>query len=89
MSRKTDLRMRESHAFQSWKFQLCGTPVLVCSGHMGYRNSRAHGLQVGMPWKESSVMSERIKMILEEVDGVRGSKADLARRYGVSRKTLH
>jgi putative transposase len=34
-------------------------------------------------------MSERIKMIMEEVEGVRGSKADLARRYGVSRKTLH
>ena len=44
---------------------------------------------MGMPWKESSVMSERIKMILEDVDGLRGSKADLARRYGVSRKTLH
>jgi putative transposase len=42
-----------------------------------------------MPWKESSVMSERIKMILEDVDGLRGSKADLARRYGVSRKTVH
>ena len=42
-----------------------------------------------MPWKESSVMSEWIKMILEDVDGLRGSKADLARRYGVSRKTLH
>ena len=34
-------------------------------------------------------MSERIKMILEDVEGVRGSKADLARRYGISRKTLH
>ncbi len=42
-----------------------------------------------MAWKESSVMSERLKMILEDVDGVRGSKADLARRYGVSRKTVH
>jgi transposase-like protein len=42
-----------------------------------------------MPWKESSVMSERVKMVVEDLEGVRGSKADLARRYGVSRKTLH
>lgn len=46
------------------------------------------GYKVGMPWKESSVMSERVKMVVEDLDGVRGSKADLACRYGVSRKTL-
>ena len=34
-------------------------------------------------------MSERVKMVVEDLDGVRGSKADLARRYGVSRKTLY
>jgi len=34
-------------------------------------------------------MSERVKMVVEDLEAVRGSKADLARRYGVSRKTLH
>ena len=59
---------------------------------------RAHGLQElpstwvtdwDMPWKESSAMSERVRMIVEELNGVAGSKSGLAARYGVSRKTLY
>jgi hypothetical protein len=34
----------------------------VCSGQMGNRNFRAYRLEVGMPWKESSAMSERAQM---------------------------
>ena len=34
-------------------------------------------------------MSERVRMIVEELNGVAGSKVGLAARYGVSRKTLY
>src|SRR5208282_4336650 len=39
-----------------------------------------------MPWKESSVMEERIKFVLEVAKGESGM-AELCRRYGVSRET--
>jgi putative transposase len=41
-----------------------------------------------MPWKETSVMEERMKMIGEWLSGEYGV-SDLSRRYGVSRPTIY
>jgi transposase InsO family protein len=41
-----------------------------------------------MPWKESCIMEERLKFIVEARGGVAGI-AELARAYGVSRKTAY
>ena len=47
---------------------------------MGYTGS--------MSWKETCVMSERIRMINEYLNGDFGV-SDLAQAYGVSRKTIY
>jgi putative transposase len=41
-----------------------------------------------MPWNQTDAMSERLKMIGEHLSGAYGP-AELARRYGVSRKTIY
>ena len=41
-----------------------------------------------MPWKETSVMNERVRMVSEYFSG-EYSISDLARRYGVSRKSVY
>jgi transposase-like protein len=46
------------------------------------------GYKVGMAWNETSVMSERIKMISEYLSGDYAI-SELAGAYGVSRKTVY
>lgn len=46
------------------------------------------GYKWAMPWKETCVMSERIKMISEYLSG-EYLLSQLARRYGVSRKSVY
>src|SRR5437763_15639581 len=41
--------------------------------------------EVGMPWKESSVMDERIRFVIRLQDGE--SMASVCREFGISRKT--
>ena len=55
---------------------------------MGNKNSRAHGLQIGMAWKETCVMSERVKLVNEYLSGEYGI-SELALEYEVSRKTVY
>src|SRR5579885_2227489 len=43
------------------------------------------GGESGMPWKESSVMDERIRFVIRLKDGE--SMASLCREFGISRKT--
>ena len=52
---------------------------------MGYTFSPARGREVGMPWKESSVMDERMRFVIRLKDGE--SMASLCREFGISRKT--
>ena len=59
-----------------------GTWVTETPGHMGYR------LQVGMAWKETSVMDERMKMISDYLRD-EYCLSELAEQYGVSRKTVY
>src|SRR6185312_9904030 len=61
--------------------------------HIGNRTYRRHGLHFfpwkgaggGMPWKESSVMDERIRFVIRLKDGE--SMAALCREFQISRKT--
>ena len=46
------------------------------------------GYSLRMPWNESCAMKERIDLIDEYLEG-EASVSELARRYGVSRKTAH
>src|SRR6188474_1666504 len=41
-----------------------------------------------MPWHETNAMNERVKMIIEHLSGDYGVR-ELARRHGVSRKTVY
>src|ERR1700675_4637953 len=43
------------------------------------------GAEVGMPWKESSVMDERMRFVIPLKDGE--SMASLCREFGITRKT--
>src|SRR5690348_7176416 len=52
---------------------------------MGYTFSPARGREVGMPWKECSVMDERMRFVIRLKDGE--SMASLCREFGISRKT--
>src|SRR5262250_2611569 len=51
---------------------------------MGYTFSPERGAG-GMPWKESSVMDERMRFVIRLQDGE--SMASLCREFGISRKT--
>ena len=46
------------------------------------------GYSFGMPWKETCAMNERVRMVGEYLGGEE-SVSDLARRYGVSRKSVY
>jgi len=68
--------------------------LLVHSGHILYRTFRSHGLHIGiyspcrrciMPWKETSVMDERMKFIGRLLSGEK--MAPLCREFGISRVT--
>src|SRR5437763_7685514 len=52
---------------------------------MGYTFSPGRGRKRGMPWKESSVMDERMRFVIRLKDGE--SMASLCREFGISRKT--
>src|ERR1700739_4568522 len=52
---------------------------------MGYTFSPGRGRKSGMPWKESSVMDERMRFVIRLKDGE--SMASLCREFGISRKT--
>jgi transposase len=52
---------------------------------MGYTFPPAGGRKVGMPWKESSAMDERMRFVIRLKDGE--SMASLCREFGISRKT--
>src|ERR1700753_3651313 len=52
---------------------------------MGYTFSPGRGRESGMPWKESSVMDERIRFVIRLKDGE--SMAALCREFQISRKT--
>src|SRR5580658_6733125 len=52
---------------------------------MGYTFSPERGAGEGMPWKESSVMDERMRFVIRLNDGE--SMASLCREFGISRKT--
>jgi hypothetical protein len=52
---------------------------------MGYTFPPAGGGEKGMPWKESSVMDERMRFVIRLKDGE--SMACLCREFGISRKT--
>src|SRR6202789_2443892 len=52
---------------------------------MGYTFSPGRGRKSGMPWKESSVMDERMRFVIRLNDGE--SMASLCREFGISRKT--
>jgi len=41
--------------------------------------------EVWMPWKECSVMEERMRFVLRRLDGE--TMSDLCREFGISRKT--
>ena len=66
---------------------------LCAARHIGNRTYRRHGLHFfpwkgagsGMPWKESSVMDERIRFVIRLKDGE--SMAALCREFQISRKT--
>ena len=60
----------------------------VCSGQMGNRISRAHGLQKGMAWKETCVMNERVRLVNDHLSG-EFAISELAGEYTVSRKTVY
>jgi hypothetical protein len=51
---------------------------------MGY-TFRPEGGEKVMPWKESSVMDERMRFVIRLQDGE--SMAALCREFGISRKT--
>jgi len=51
---------------------------------MGYTFRPEEG-EEGMPWKESSVMDERMRFVIRLKDGE--SMASLCREFGISRKT--
>src|SRR5579871_2089484 len=72
----------------------CIHPSRRCPArHIGNRTYRRHGLHFllwkgagsGMPWKESSVMDERIRFVIRLKDGE--SMAALCREFQISRKT--
>ena len=42
--------------------------MTFCTGHMGNTFGR-FGLEVLMPWKESSVMEERLRFVARLLDG--------------------
>src|SRR5438309_3098856 len=52
---------------------------------MGYTFSPGRGRKRGMPWKESSVIDERMRFVVRLKDGE--SMASLCREFGISRKT--
>ena len=52
---------------------------------MGYTFSPEGGVGKEMPWKESSVMDERMRFVIRLKDGE--SMASLCREFGISRKT--
>src|SRR5580692_3435103 len=52
---------------------------------MGYTFPPERGRMSGMPWKESSVMDERMRFVIRLKDGE--SMASLCREFGISRKT--
>src|ERR1700679_1071143 len=52
---------------------------------MGYTFSPERGRMRWMPWKESSVMDERMRFVIRLNDGE--SMASLCREFGISRKT--
>ena len=41
-----------------------------------------------MPWKETCVMNERVKLVTEHLEGDYGIM-ELSQAYGVSRKTVY
>src|ERR1044071_8308584 len=52
---------------------------------MGYTLSLRRGRKRWMPWKESSVMDERMRFVIRLKDGE--AMASLCREFGISRKT--
>src|SRR5580698_5566447 len=54
---------------------------------MGYTFPPERGRMSGMPWKESSVMDERMRFVIRLKDGE--SMASLCREFGISRKTSY
>src|SRR5882757_8029278 len=62
------------------------TWVTPCTGHMGYTfRSFCRRAEVWMPWKESSVMEERLRFVARLLEGE--PMSDLCREFGISRKT--
>jgi len=55
------------------------------TGHMGYTSRFFAGREVWMPWKESSVMEERLRFVARLLDGE--PMTDVCREFGISRKT--
>src|ERR1700752_3454259 len=52
---------------------------------MGYTSGFFAGREVWMPWKESSVMEERLRFVARLLDGE--PMTDVCREFGISRKT--
>ncbi len=61
---------------------------MVRSGHIGYKSFRAHRLHMGMPWKQTEPMNQRIEMISQWLRGD-CNISELSRRYGVSRRNVY
>ena len=62
------------------------TWVTVCTGHMGDAFSLGKpGEEASMPWKECSVMDERLRFVARLLEG--DSMSEMCREFGISRKT--
>src|ERR1700730_19404732 len=61
------------------------TWVPLRTGDIGYTSSPLRGGSVTMPWKECSVMDERLQFVARRLAGE--TMAELCRGFGISRKT--
>jgi transposase InsO family protein len=61
------------------------TWVTERTGHMGNTSSMPLHGEVAMPWKESSVMEERLRFVAQLLEGE--PMSELCRHFGISRKT--